>query len=292
MEDYKQEFDRRGCLGPFRVLSAGEIADLKYSIQVESKEFGASNPYPPTNKISLDQHLYLPCLLSLVTHERIVSRLKAAIGPDILCWRTSWFPKGPGDAGTDWHQAAQFHEFSGVAKLVPTQPDEFFELTAWVAFTDSTRENGCLQIVPGTHRKWFYDETQELEFRAEEARIKDGEPRSFYGYDTDRAKIDANFRPAAADILDLEMTPGEVVVFTSRCLHGSRPNVTKNSLRLGMAIRYCAAHVKVYEGVEEFSFFKEKFPTANHRCLLVAGKPIYPNNRVMHPAELTRDLLI
>jgi non-haem Fe2+, alpha-ketoglutarate-dependent halogenase len=289
---YREQFDAQGFMGPFRVLSTDEVADLKQSIQIESQEFASRNPYPPQNKIMLDQHLYLPSLLPLVTHEQIVSRLRAAIGDNVLCWRSSWFPKGPGDAGTDWHQAERFHEFSGVAKLVPTEPCEFFELTAWVAFTDSTRENGCLQIVPGSHRRWFYDETASLEYKAEAPKIKDGEARSFYGYDTDRAKRDPNWRPSPEEIVDLVMEPGEVVVFTSRCLHASRPNITKQSLRLGLAMRYCASHVKVYEGVESFSFFGEVFPTANHQCLLVHGEPIYKGNRVMFPSSLKRDLLL
>src|SRR5947209_10160766 len=64
------------------------------------------------------------------------------LGPDILCWGSGFFIKNPHDAArVTWHQDSTYWGLS--------KPDI---VTAWVALTFSTRENGCMHVIPGTHR--------------------------------------------------------------------------------------------------------------------------------------------
>ena len=63
------------------------------------------------------------------------------IGPDILCWGTSFFIKEPRNpAFVSWHQDSTYWGL-----------DPADVVTAWVALSDSTTENGAMRVIPGTH---------------------------------------------------------------------------------------------------------------------------------------------
>ncbi|XVN14344.1 phytanoyl-CoA dioxygenase family protein [Pseudomonas corrugata] len=67
------------------------------------------------NLANYDRHLDIPFLGQHVCNPRIVHKVRSLMGKDLLCWRTEFFSKYPGDAGTDWHQA---NTFAGVARGV------------------------------------------------------------------------------------------------------------------------------------------------------------------------------
>src|SRR4029450_7289479 len=65
------------------------------------------------------------------------------IGPDILVYTSTWFIKEPESAAiAAWHQDATYFGL---------RPYE--HVTAWLALTDATAENGCMEFLPGSHRR-------------------------------------------------------------------------------------------------------------------------------------------
>ena len=73
-------------------------------------------------------------------HPKILDAVEDVIGPDILCWTTNFFIKEANSPGfVSWHQDSTYWGL---------EPDDV--VTAWVAFTDATPENGCMQFMPGT----------------------------------------------------------------------------------------------------------------------------------------------
>ena len=65
------------------------------------------------------------------------------MGPDILCWGSSFFQKEAHDPGfVSWHQDSTYYG------LEP--PDT---LTAWIAISDSNHLSGCMAFVPGSHNQ-------------------------------------------------------------------------------------------------------------------------------------------
>src|SRR5262245_1387865 len=60
------------------------------------------------NPTPIGRHLYIARPSQLITEPATVRRMQALIGPDILCWRTEFFPKNPGDTGTGWHQVETY----------------------------------------------------------------------------------------------------------------------------------------------------------------------------------------
>ncbi len=185
-----------------------------------------------------DKHLEDPALVDLYGHPAIVERVAQILGPDLLLWRTQFFPKYPGMGGTGWHQATSYlNETMRVATLGPPHLDELFQLTVWIAVTDSTIQNGCLRVIPGTHRELLPMNVEEYD------PIRHADNKS----DRFGTKV---MRPAdgirESDAVNLEMKAGQFVIFSERVMHGALPNTTKDDARLGMSGRYIVPDVRIH----------------------------------------------
>jgi ectoine hydroxylase-related dioxygenase (phytanoyl-CoA dioxygenase family) len=157
-----------------------------------------------------------------VRHPRILDAVEDLLGPDLLVWSSQFFAKKGGDPGyVSWHQDATYWGLSS--------PDV---VTAWVAFTPSTVESGCMRVVPGTHHaqvphKDTFVEANLLS-RGQEIEVE----------------VDEN------DAVDVILAPGEMSLHHVLICHGSEPNRASHP-RVGFAIRYIAASVYQTSGVRE-----------------------------------------
>lgn len=289
LSDAEQEFFyKNGFVGPFTLYEPEEMTRIWEDVRMDLLDTSAG--CFPDSKLNYDRHLDLPALNQIISHPRIVDRISSILGPDVLSWRTEWFPKYPGDEGTDWHQAESFVEFEGTEKLVPTAAEEGkpWEMTAWISMAEATRQNGCMKVMPGSHRTWYFDEKRNIAFEPENfnKKLTDGQKSGFYGYDYDKLKLDPNWKPDEERAVHMEMKPGQFFIFTSRCMHGSNPNTSKDSVRFGWATRFVPTHVKVYADQDSFHHFGEVMPLNRYSTILVAGEDRYRHNRVRTPMAL------
>ena len=95
-------------------------------------------------------HLPFRLFSDIVRHPPILDAVEDLIGPDILCWGSSFFVKEARDpAYVSWHCDTYYY---GI------EPKE--TVTAWVAFTPSSRDSGCIRCIPGSHlAETAFDET-------------------------------------------------------------------------------------------------------------------------------------
>jgi len=285
-KEEEQFFYENGYAGPFTLYEPEEMTRIWEEVRMDLLDTSRA-PFPHS-KLNYDRHLDIPALNKAISDPRIVDRISSILGPDVLSWRTEWFPKYPGDEGTDWHQAESFVEFEGTEKLAPTAQEEGrpWELTAWVAMSEATKENGCLKLMPKSHRTWYFDEKRNIKFEPENfnKRKNDaGQQSGFYGYDYDKLKLDPTWVPDESQAVHMEVKPGQFFIFTSRCMHGSNPNTSKDSIRFGWATRFVPTHVKVYEGQASFHHFGEELPLDRYTTVLVKGEDRYRHNRVIMP---------
>jgi non-haem Fe2+, alpha-ketoglutarate-dependent halogenase len=185
-----------------------------------------------------DKHLEDDELMSLYAHPAIVERMAQILGPDLLLWRSQFFPKYPAMGGTGWHQATSYlNETFRTATLTPKNLRKLFQLTAWVAVTDSTVKNGCMRFIPGTHRELLPMEVEEYD------------PVKHAGNKHDRFGTKV-MRPALGELekraVNVEMKAGEFVIFSERTMHGALPNTTTDDARLGMSARYIVPDVEIH----------------------------------------------
>ena len=78
-------------------------------------------------------------LYDICMHPTILDYVEDLLGPDFYLWGSNFFIKEPRSLSTvGWHQDAYYW---------PLDPHE--SLTVWLAFDDSTVENGAMTVVPG-----------------------------------------------------------------------------------------------------------------------------------------------
>jgi chlorinating enzyme len=278
LEADQKTFAERGYIGPFTLWEPEEMTAW-WKVQRKALLNPASNAVKAfDNPLNYDRHLDIPGLSKIITEPEIVRRMQALIGPDVLCWRTEFFPKNPGDSGTGWHQVETYaigEAETGMLDATEHSPGNPMELTCWVAFTEASRENGCMRLIPGSHREWRYDEHAAMSWNGQ------ARDHSFFGYNYEDIKIDKDWDPDAQAVDHVEMRPGQFIIFTARCIHGSNPNIS-NRQRMGFAIRVVPTHVRVYGGMTEFDEFGHHFDLDKHGCVLLSGRDEFGHNRMRH----------
>jgi non-haem Fe2+, alpha-ketoglutarate-dependent halogenase len=280
-------FNQDGYLAPLRLYDAEEMKDRWKTIRRQLRDRSRAI-YPDGSNISnYDRHLDIDLLSEHVINPRIVDRVASVFGPDVLCWRSEFFPKHAGDEGTDWHQAGTFQNTGDRPQLVWPEDDDRAGLggtiTVWTAFTDSTLVNGCLQLMPGTHRTMNYDESKAMEFDPEGSRHvnEEGIARGFFGYDYRKLRKDSSWVPDESKAYPVVLKAGEFIMFWSTLMHASLPHTgNERDYRMGFAARYVPTKVQVYPGMSVLSEHGGKNSLDDYGTVLVAGRDRYFHNKI------------
>lgn len=288
--DQVAQFHARGYLGPFKVYEEDEMRRLwrrerlrlmdRSEAVYDEGDAHAGN----TNIANYDRHLDSTFLADHICRPEIVDRITAVLGPDVLCWRSEFFPKYPGDEGTDWHQADTFAFASGKPQILWPEAEKEFggTITVWTAFTEAAEDTGCLQFIPGTHHTMYYDETKKMHYQPDKInqQAKGGVNRGFYGYDYRELQKDPGWRPPEERAVSMVMRPGEAVMFWSTMMHASKPHsALDKEMRLGFAGRYVPTSVAVYPDTEDVDEYGGRVSLKDYGAVLVAGSDRYTHNR-------------
>ena len=236
-----REYRERGFLAPIRVMPEAEARDLRARLE----RFERAQGGPLKGDMRHKTHLLFTWLDELIRRPTILDAVEALIGPDILVWNTNFFVKEAHDpAFVSWHQDSTYWGLS--------EPDV---VTAWVAFTPSTPESGCMQVIPGSH------------LRDQLAHVDRYDPQNLLTRGQEIA-VEIN----RSEAVDLVLAPGEMSLHHIRMAHGSEPNRSSDR-RIGFAIRYLPPHVHqlagrdsamLVRGVDRFGHFDyEPRPAAN-----------------------------
>jgi non-haem Fe2+, alpha-ketoglutarate-dependent halogenase len=235
-----EQYRRDGFYFPVRVMSPGQALGLRGRLEAVEAEHGGRL----SGEIRHKPHLLFTWLADLVRHPSILDAVEDVLGPNLLVWSTSFFIKEARDrAYVSWHQDATYWGLS--------EPDV---LTAWVAFTEATVENGAMRMVPGSHdaqlehRDTFAPNN--LLSRGQEIAVEVDEARG----------------------VDILLRPGEMSLHHVRMVHGSPAN-RSDDRRVGFAIRYVPTYVRqiagerdsamLVRGVDEHHHFAPEYPPAS-----------------------------
>ena len=200
---------------PIDVLSAAEAR--AYRDRLESYETRTGGPLQGSMRHK--SHLLFPWLNELIRDARILDPVEAILGPDLLCFSSSFFIKEAADPGyVSYHQDATYW---GLDK-----PDV---ITAWVAFTPANLVNGCMKFMPASHttpvahRDTFHKDN--LLTRGQEIEVEVDESKG----------------------VAVELAAGQMSLHHVMLVHGSAPN-RSNDRRIGYAIRYIPTRLKQIVG--------------------------------------------
>jgi ectoine hydroxylase-related dioxygenase (phytanoyl-CoA dioxygenase family) len=145
----------------------------------------------------------------------VLDAVEDVIGPDILLFGASIFAKDAHDPRyVSWHQDSAYFGLS------PHQ-----EVTAWIGFTASRVETGCLRVLPRSH---LGPDLHHVETHAEDNMLARGQ--TIMGIDERQA-------------VELELEAGEFSLHQERAAHSSHPN-RGTDRRIGFAFFYIPTHVR------------------------------------------------
>jgi ectoine hydroxylase-related dioxygenase (phytanoyl-CoA dioxygenase family) len=236
-----ERYRRDGFYFPVPVLTPDEARECRRRLEAVE----AANGGQLGGELRQKPHLLFTWLADLVRHPAILDAVEDVLGPNLLVWSTSFFIKGPRDAAfVSWHQDATYWGLS--------EPDV---VTAWVAFTEATVDNGAMRMVPGSHGEQLVHRdtfaANNLLSRGQEIEVAVDEARG----------------------VDIVLRAGEMSLHHVRMVHGSPPN-RSDDRRIGFAIRYIPTYVRqlageadgsmLVRGVDDFHYYvPERPPTAD-----------------------------
>ncbi len=206
--------------------------------------------YKSINPDEISSHLLQkdPIWFSLISNDKLLNIATKLIGPNIAHFYSRYFAKEPFiGREVPWHQDAAYY---------PLEPLEF--CTLWVALTDSNIHNGCLRVIPGSHKE-----------NLREIRASDN-PGVILKRTMDSSDLDED------KSTNLEVKKGSIIILDPKLIHASYPN-TSPEWRVGIAIRYIPTHV---------SIMWEKLYGVSWDCaFLLRGEATnaYINNYLPHP---------
>jgi len=197
---------------PVRVMSSEDAGAYRRRLEDHERATGA----PIAGNMRHKVHLLFTWANDLARHPAILDAVEDLIGPDILCWSSTFFIKeARSPSFVSWHQDATYWGLS---------TDEV--VTAWVAFADAPVESGAMRFWPGSHLR------KQLEHR-----------------DTfDENNLLSRGQEIAVDVpegagVDVPLKAGEMSLHHVLLAHASGPNTTGDR-RIGFALRYIPPHVR------------------------------------------------
>ena len=220
LPDEIHRYRREGWVVPSFQLPAAQVAAMREALD----ELLRRNPGVRPEKL-VSAHVEragrdngegvhgVSAFLDLAKDPAIVDLVSSVIGDDVILWGCHVFCK-PAHEGfeTPWHQDGHYWPIRPLATC-----------TAWVALEPSTRDNGCLRVIPGSHAN------QHLHEHLHE----------------DRSDLTLNQRLAAgsfdeAQAVDIELQPGQMSLHDVYMIHGAAAN-RSGQRRTGVALRYMPA---------------------------------------------------
>lgn len=210
------DFHEHGYVSPIDVMSEYEAG--VYLQRLEQAEHDYPNEINPENRNNA--HLSFSFLDELVHHPVIVDAVEDLIGSNISLWGSVLFIKEPQTKGyVSWHQDATY---------VGIKPHDF--VTPWLALTPSNRRNGCMSMIPGSHKDHIRNHDDTF---SEDNLLT-------------RGQVVRDIDESTA--VELILKPGQMSLHHAEIVHGSIPN-TSDQRRVGYAIQaYMPAHAQQVVG--------------------------------------------
>ena len=207
-----EAYRRDGYYAPVRVMSADDAKGFRAALEAHEAKSGQ----PLQGNMRHKTHLLFTWADALVHHPKVLDAVEDAIGPDILCWTTTFFIKEANSPGfVSWHQDSTYWGLD---------PDEV--ITAWVAFTEVDEANGYMQVIPGSHK---IDQLPHVDTFLKDNLLSRGQE---IAVEVDRGKA-----------VGIDLKAGEMSIHHIKLVHGSEPN-RSGDRRIGFAIRYIPTYVR------------------------------------------------
>jgi phytanoyl-CoA hydroxylase len=224
--ELKETFDRDGYAVARGLFSAAEVEEIKAEFEMINRTQKDKSSFDDGIRDENDPlfhyprivhpHRFNPLARRYLLHPAVKAHLSALMGEEPVATQTMYYFKPPGARGQALHQ-------DNLYLLV--EPGTC--LGAWTAIDRVDRENGCMMVVPGSHRgNLLCQEQGDEQLRRE----------SFSGQVT---RI-----PKGMKAVEVPMEPGDTLFFSGGLIHGSGPNRSKDRFRRSFIGHYAAGSLE------------------------------------------------
>jgi len=202
----------RGLFSPEEVTEVRETFDQLNELRAsEPRGDGITDPNDPLYQWPriVHPHRFNDVARHYMIHPGVFDCLHAIIGEEPVATQSMYYFKAPGSRGQALHQ-------DNLYLLV--EPGTC--IGAWTAIDRADRENGCMLVVPGTHRGNLLCQ--------------------------EKTDTSVSFTPGATrvppghKVVEVPMEPGDTLFFHGALIHGSGPNRTKDRFRRSFIGHYAA----------------------------------------------------
>lgn len=211
-----ERYERDGFLVIEEVLTAAECAELDRAtddvlaeVRAEATGAGKSPDEVLAAGVYVGLSLKSEAFRRLAREPRLLDPLESLWGPDIgFLSDKIVFKSHEVEFGSPWHQDWAYWQGS-------------HKISIWIPLADATPENGCLMLVPGSHRQVF-----------EHDQIKDAGTKGGFGNRLDLVSLGLPHEPVT-----VPLKAGSAVLFHDLTLHASLPN-TSGEPRRAVIVTY------------------------------------------------------
>ncbi len=132
-------YKNKGYISPINALSPSEAKEIRDEIEKIEKDWPGALEGINRNYV----HLISPIFNKVCLNNNILDAVESVIGKNILICGTTLFIKNPNEKG--------FVSFHQDAKYIGLEPHNW--VTVWLAVTDANEYNGCMRMLPGSHKE-------------------------------------------------------------------------------------------------------------------------------------------
>jgi len=214
-QEQVQIYRRDGCIFPITFMSPMEVEQHRGRLEAAEAERGGMH-------YMTKPYLVFTSAAEIGRHPGLLDAVEGVLGPDILLWDSAYIIKEPNNQRfVSWHQDLTYWGLDS-DRLV----------TAWVALSPSTSENGCMKFIPGSH---LLGKQEHRDTYAEDNILHRGQ--EIAGVDGSQA-------------IDIVLQPGQASLHHGWVAHGSGPNLSSER-RIGLTLQYTAPNVRQVVGERE-----------------------------------------
>ena len=135
MQSLKSQFEEDGYFSPLRLFDKSTALSYREILETVEQKTGSLN-------YRYKIHTVLDIAYKIATNKELLDSVEALLGPNILLYNTSFVIKEPNSkAHISWHQDLTYWGFN-----------DDKQVAAWIALSDATEENGCMHMIPGSHK--------------------------------------------------------------------------------------------------------------------------------------------
>jgi non-haem Fe2+, alpha-ketoglutarate-dependent halogenase len=206
-------FQSEGYLFPLRSMSPEEGALCLADIEKYEGQAGEE----VQKSLKFKAHLLFMRIFNSVTGPAVLDVVEDLLGPNILLFASAFFVKDPHDGRfVSWHEDSAYMGFD---------PPE--AVTVWTGLSDSTREMGCLRVIPKSH----------LQPAEKLKHVETFDKKNLLSRGQTLQNVDETLA------VDIETRAGQCEAHHIRLVHGSKDN-RSNQRRVGFNAVFIPTHVR------------------------------------------------